>query len=166
MLGEVSDALRGSIQDTRNIISDLSPPILKELGLSAAIEDWLTQQIEIRYGLETRFSDDDGPKPLNEGAKAILYRSVRELLMNVVKHAGAHRVDVDLGREGANVRIVVQDDGIGLNEDDLSGTKLAERGFGLFSIKERMNDIGGAMTLESVPGQGVRATLISPLDIE
>jgi len=166
ILDEVSDSLREAIKDTRNIISALSSPTLNELGLAAAVSDWLGEQIAGRFGLQTRFSDDGKHKPLSEDSKTILYRSVRELLMNVVKHAAAHQVSVKLQRMNTSIQIIVEDDGVGLVDGKFPGKKTAEAGFGLFSIEERINDIGGSLELESLPGKGVRATLTAPLEID
>ena len=163
ILDEVSDSLRQAIKDTRSIISALSSPTLNELGLSAAVSDWLREQIAGRYGLQPRFSDDGEAKPLSEDSRTILYRCVRELLMNVVKHASAHQVSVMLQRIDTSVQIIVEDDGVGLVDGKIPA-KTTEAGFGLFSIEERMKDIGGSLTLESLPGKGVRATLIAPLE--
>ncbi len=166
ILDEVSDSVRQALQDTRNVISDLSAPLTKEIDLSAAISEWLREQVEERYGLASRFNDDGEPKPLDEDTKAVLFRSVRELLINAVKHAKASRVTVGLQRKGSTVQIVVEDDGVGLARDQLPEKKTGEGGFGLFSIKERMTDIGGSFEIESSPGQGVRAILSAPLEPE
>ncbi|MGB5275614.1 MAG: PAS domain S-box protein [Gammaproteobacteria bacterium] len=166
ILDEVSDSLRDAIKDTRRIISELSSPLLDELGLTAAVSEWLGEKIEGRFGLQTRFSDDGEPKPLSEDSKTVLYSSVRELLMNVVKHAGAHRVSVKLQRINTSIRIIVEDDGKGLADARAPAKKPAEAGFGLFIVEERMNAIGGSLELESLPGNGVRATLVAPLDNE
>jgi PAS domain S-box-containing protein len=165
ILDEVSDSLRTAIQDTRGVIADLSSPLLDELGLSAALSEWLKLRIGERYGLEARFSDDGEPKPLSRDTEAILFRSVRELLMNVVKHADATRVSISIERHrrpsGAAVRIVVEDDGVGLADGRRPEVDGSEGGFGLFSIRERMVDLDGSLDIDSRPGRGVRATLIA-----
>jgi signal transduction histidine kinase len=164
ILDEVSGSLRIAIQDTRNIISDLSSPVISELGLSAALSEWLKVRIGERFGLETEFIDDGEPKPLGEDTRAILFRSVRELLTNVVKHANASRVSVSLQRRDSVIRIIVEDDGTGMADGRHPEKDSSEGGFGLFSIKERMSDLGGSLKLESHPGRGVRVTLTAPLE--
>lgn len=166
VLDEVSESLRLAIQDTRNIMSDLSSSALNELGLSAAIADWLREQIGERHGLQTRFSDDCDPKLLSEDIRATLFRSVRELLMNVVKHASANLVTVSIQCEGNAVRIVVEDNGTGLPARTGHEYPAGEGGFGLFSIEERINDLGGSLSIESAHGQGVRAILTVPLETD
>ncbi len=165
LLDEVSESLRTAIQDTRNIMSELSSPALNELGLAAAIAEFLREKISARYGLQTSFNDDGQVKSLNEYTRMVLFRSVRELLMNVVKHAGASHVAVSICRENDAVRIVVADDGAGMPVTH-NANNSDESGFGLFSIEERMHDLGGSLLIESSPGKGVRAVLIAPLDEE
>ena len=165
VLSEVSESLRTAIQDTRNIMSDLSSPELNELGLSAAIADLLKEKIGERYGLQTTFNDDGQVRSLDEYTRMVLFRSVRELLMNVVKHAGASHVAVSIRRENDAVRIVVADDGAGMPVARIAD-KSDEAGFGLFSIEERMHDLGGSLSIESPPGQGVRAILTVPFAVE
>ncbi|MGB5605168.1 MAG: PAS domain S-box protein [Gammaproteobacteria bacterium] len=167
LLDEVSESLRTAIQDTRNIMSELSSPALNELGLAAAIAEFLREKISARYGLQTSFYDDDGQvNSLNEYTRMVLFRSVRELLMNVVKHAGASHVTVSIQREDNAVKIIVEDDGAGMPATIEVEHPTGEGGFGLFSIEERMHDFGGSLLIESSPGKGVRAVLIAPLDEE
>ena len=164
ILHEVSGSLLQAVKDTRNIITELSPPTLNELGLSAAIMELLNEQIEDYYGLKVQFNEDAEPVLLSDEAKAILYRSVRELLINVVKHASAHSVSVSITQNQDFIQIDVEDDGIGLVNGQVPKRKISEGGFGLFSIEERMKDIGGSLSIEQRPGNGLRATLITPLD--
>jgi signal transduction histidine kinase len=92
----------------------------------------------------------------------LLYRAVRELLLNVVKHAQAHQVEISVGRVGDQIRILVGDDGVGFDvsqADQLAPTG----GFGLFSIQEGLGHIGGRLEIDSAPGKGTRALLIAPL---
>ncbi len=165
-LDEVSASLRQAIVDTRDIISGLSSPLVSELGLGAATAEWLRQEIGERYGLESTFSDDGAPKRLSDDARIILFRGVRELLTNVVKHAGARRVSVSLQRIGGDIQIVVEDDGIGLAKRSDSSPADTAGGFGLFSIAERMRDLGGSLLLDNRRGGGVRAVLTAPLETE
>lgn len=165
-LDAVSESLRQAIQETRNIMYDISSPMLNELGLSAAISGWLKVHVGDKHGLQTQFSDDGEAKPLGEDACAILFRNVRELLANVVKHAAAQRVSVDVSRTGDNIAITVEDDGRGAMIDMTTKQQMQGRGFGLFSIEERMRDLGGLLTIESTPGHGFRAVIIAPLEFE
>ena len=162
-LDEVSNSLRQAIRATRDIMSSLSPPALNELGLSAAVSEWLRDAIERGDGLEVEFIDDGQPKPLGADASAILFRAVRELVTNVVKHARAGRVTVAIRRENGSIEVVVEDDGVGMPAGRPPRRGARDGGFGLFSIEERIADIGGRLVLGSASGRGLRATLTAPL---
>jgi signal transduction histidine kinase len=164
-LGEASESVRSAIQDTRELVFDLSPPLLNEIGLEAAVAEWLEAEIGAKHDLRTEYVDDGREKPLDEDVRAILYRNVRELLTNVVRHAHARQVSVRVERTGAQVVIVVQDDGVGCDPNEMSGTTQRSGGFGLFSIQERMADLGGSLEIVSAPGQGCTATLTAPLHV-
>jgi signal transduction histidine kinase len=161
-LDGIRNLLDETIQETRSLTFDLSPPILYELGFEPAVE-WLTERMQKEHGLPCRFEDDGQAKPLEEDLRAVLFRSVRELLVNVVKHAHARSAKVSLRKEGGDMRIVVEDDGVGFES---SGAELypgQSGGFGLFSILERLTYFGGRVHIESEPGRGTRITLVAPL---
>ena len=90
---------------------------------------------------------------------------MRELLVNVAKHAQANQVTVLMEVTDGVLKIVVQDDGVGFDSRELSQPEGIKGGFGLFSIKERMTDLGGALEIESQPGKGGRAILTVPLEL-
>jgi signal transduction histidine kinase len=100
---------------------------------------------------------------LHEDVKIILYRSVSELMNNVVKHARAQHVAVSIKRRNGQVQITVEDDGVGFDPAQLAGIAATERGFGLFSIKERLHYSGGSVRIQSTPYKGTRITLLAPL---
>ncbi len=111
-----------------------------------------------RYGLKVEVQDDDRPKPLPEARRVTLYRAVRELLINVARHAGTSAARVRLQREGGVLTVSVEDRGIGFDPS-------AERaGFGLVSIRERLRHLGGSMELSAVPGEGTAVTLQAPIE--
>lgn len=168
-LDDISELLREAVHDTRHLMFDLSPPAMHQIGLGAAISEWLEDQIEKRYGIKTEFFDniDEGHrKVLDENVRAILFRNVRELLVNVVKHAQANQVTVLMEVTDGVLKIVVQDYGIGFDHLLVSQTGGTGGGFGLFSIKERMTNLCGALEIESQPGRGCKAVISVPLDIE
>ena len=109
--------------------------------------------------------DDGTEEPLDNESKAFFFRAVRELLINVVKHARANRVSVSMEYADAALKIVVRDDGIGFDYPSLSQIGDTEGGYGLFSIQERMSDLGGALEIESEPGKGCKSILIMPIEI-
>ena len=166
MLDEVSQSVLQAAQDTRHLIFDLSSPSMNEIGLAAAISEWLEEQVGKRYGLKTDFVDQVHRVPLTDDVRAILFRNVRELLTNVVKHAHAQTVSVRLERDDGNLRMVIQDDGVGFSADAASRKVGDAGGFGLFSIEERMADLGGSFEVASEPGKGCTAILTMPLSVQ
>jgi signal transduction histidine kinase len=168
-LDEISENLRKAIHDTRHLIFDLSPPAMHQIGLGAAVSEWLEEQIEKRYGIKTEFFDNIEQryrKTLDDNVRAILFRNVRELLINVVKHAQANQVSVSMEITDGALKTVIQDNGIGFDQSSEIQNVKSEEGFGLFSIKERMADLGGALKIESQPGKGCKAVLTVPLSID
>jgi PAS domain S-box-containing protein len=160
-LGEIHGLIEQTIQYTRSLTFELSPPILYELGFEAAVE-WLAEQIQEKHGISVDFEDDLQPKPLGKEMRILLFKTVGELLMNVIKHAQAHKAKVAIQREGSNIRITVEDDGIGFyipEANQLAGVK----GFGLFSIRERLKHFGGSLQIQSGPRRGTLITLLAPI---
>jgi PAS domain S-box-containing protein len=141
-LNVIYQQLDQMVRDTRLLTFDLSLPTLYELGLEAAIREWLHEEVQEKHGIHAEFEDDERPKPLDDDVRALLYRAVRELLVNVVKHAQAQKVKVSIGRDNNNVRIGVIDDGVGFVP---SSHLNKSGGFGLFSIRERLNYLGGSI---------------------
>jgi signal transduction histidine kinase len=165
-LNEVSDCLEQVIQDTRTLTFDLSSPILYELGFEAAVAEWLDEQIRKKYGINTEFLDDWQPKPLDDDIRVLLFRNVRELLINVVKHSNARKVKVSISRVNKRIIVTVEDDGVGFDSAEAT-SKAAERAtFGLFSIRERLEQLEGRLEIESAPGHGSRITMTAPLKCE
>ena len=156
-LDEIERLIDQANQSARSITFELSPPVLHDLGLEPAVQ-WLIENIRVRYGLEIVLEDDGQPKPADEKTRVILFRSIRELLINAAKHAGARRVHVRLEREEDRLNAAVEDDGVGMEPE-----AAAVKGTGLFSIRERLSHMGGSMHIESAPGRGTKVRLCAPL---
>jgi two-component system sensor histidine kinase EvgS len=166
ILDEISDSLRQTVQETRDLIYDLSPPQLNEIGLSAAISEWLEEKVGKRYALKAECIVSVSEEPMDDDVRAILFRSVRELVANVIKHARATRVNIRVNQDNDRVKVIVRDDGAGFDANTISQSIKTEGGFGLFSIKERMADLGGSLEIISEPGKGTEAILAVPLEKE
>jgi PAS domain S-box-containing protein len=153
--------LAQTIDDTRSLAFDLSPPVLYDLGLKEAL-CWLAEDVEQRHGMKLEVADDGTEKPLDDASKAILFRAVRELIMNVLKHAHAKVTKVSLGRMGDQVQVVVEDDGIGF---DVQAWTQGRTGgsFGLLSIHEQIACLAGTLSVESAPAEGTCVSLCIPL---
>ena len=158
LVKDISNIMLQALKDTRSLIFELSSPSMNEIGLGAAISEWLEEQIEKRHGLKTEFSDTIEKahlKTLDENVRALLFRNVRELLTNVVKHARAQKVSVSLKEHANGVTVIIEDDGIGFDPEAENTRNGKQGGFGLFSIHERMTNLGGTFDIQSSPGRGL-----------
>ncbi len=164
-LSEAMELLEQTIRETRSLTFELSPPMLYELGLEAALE-WLAEVFQEQHGINCTVTIDQQPKPLDEDLRIVLFRSVRELLANVLKHARTRSVDLSVQRQGGRIVVAVADRGVGFDPDEINGRAISQREFGLFNIRERLGRLGGHLSLESGPGQGTRVTLSAPLQDE
>jgi signal transduction histidine kinase len=126
--------------------------------------DWLAEHMHKQYGLTVELDDDGRPKPLDHEVRALLFRAVRELLFNVLKHSQAHRARVSLQRHGDSLEVSVEDNGLGFTPEQLKEGAWKMEGFGLLSVRERLKYFGGGMQIESVPGEVTRVNLIIPLE--
>jgi len=147
----------------RSLTSQLSPPVLKTLGLQAALE-WLAEEMERQYGLAVQVQANPIKIPLTAVQSSILFRSARELLFNVVKHAQARTAFVRLEMtDGNSLMLEVEDNGIG--SSCLSAEDGNPNGFGLASLRERLSFLGGSISLCTSRHGGLRVTLTLPLDM-
>jgi PAS domain S-box-containing protein len=160
-LDEAAELLSQSIAHVRTLTFDLSPPILYDLGLREALS-WLVEDIETRWGITVQLDADPGPVPLDDAAAALVFRAVRELLMNVFKHARSRAASVALLLCDDHVQIDVQDQGVGFDVEDTTA-RHSGRGFGLFSVREQIGRLGGQVEIASAPGRGTSVVLRVPL---
>jgi PAS domain S-box-containing protein len=161
MITQADEVLADALKYTRTLVSDLSPPVLYEFGLPAALR-WLADRMrrhELGVALDLA---EAGNVSLPEDQAVLLFQSVRELLMNAAKHAGSGQATVRLSQHKGLLQVEVRDHGKGFDmaaagappEDKAVSSK-----FGLFSIRERMKALGGGFELQSAPGKGTAATL-------
>jgi PAS domain S-box-containing protein len=161
LAGEIREYLDQSIEEIRSLTFQLSPPLLYEVGLEAAVE-WLGEEFEGKYGFRVEFQDDGKKKPLDEEASVALFQMVRELLLNIAKHAKAKKVRVSVGKVSDKIKISVADDGSGF---ELTGLRHKNKGsgFGLFNICHRIEYMGGRFKIKSKIDQGTSVTLMLPV---
>jgi len=147
----------------RSLSIELYPPVLQSSGLSAALI-WLADQTREKYGLTVQVSADPLANSTRKDIRTLLFESVRELLVNAVKHARVDRVAVNLALDAEEALcITVRDQGIGFDPAALVDRARSGRvGWGLFSIRERLTLLGGRFEIESAPGQGTVFRLIAP----
>lgn len=161
MLDSVIKLIEQTIKDTRSLTFEISPTILYELGFEAAIE-WLAEKLP-EYGISVKVNADKQAKPLGDDVRILLFQVVRELLFNIIKHAKAKTVSLNLSRVGSNMVIDVIDDGVGFDVNKIQND-MSKRGFGLFSIKERLSYMGGEILINS-DTSGTRVKLVAPLSL-
>jgi two-component system, chemotaxis family, CheB/CheR fusion protein len=154
----------------RTMAFQLSPPLLQDLGLAAALA-WVADEMRQVYKLDVKCIDDGNPKPLDPALSATLFRAVRELLINVAKHANVQSATVHAVVESAvdatqsnteNLLVTVTDTGVGFDAST-TGRGLGQSNFGLFSVRERLGLLGGSMAIRNRPGQGTSVVLTVPL---
>lgn len=162
IVNEVLNLIRKAAEDLRSMIFDLSSPVLYKLGLEEAIEEWLGEEMEGKNGITYSLTHAHSPPPLDNKLKVLLFRAVREVLVNVIKHAQASHVEVHLDWAPEQVQIVVHDNGVGFQPREPDAFPTREGGFGLLSIRERLTYLGGRFEIRSAPGQGTRAILTVP----
>jgi two-component system CheB/CheR fusion protein len=160
VVAEVEELIGRAENTTRSLAFQLSPAVLYELGLVPALQ-WLAEDLKKTYGLSVVVNDDGIAKPLSQSSRAIVFRAIRELLINVVKHAGVQKAYVETRRAGGEIEVDVSDDGNGFAADGIDTHLRA--GFGLTSVRERLSFIGGNVEISSVPGDGTEVRLTAPL---
>ncbi|MGA2031149.1 MAG: response regulator [Thermoguttaceae bacterium] len=158
---EVDHLIDESINESRSLTIELSPPVVYDVGLVAGLE-WLARRMEEKHGLPTVVHADASCEPNDEATRLFLFQCVRELLFNVVKHARADSAQIRLARcdDGA-IRVEVRDNGIGIAPPRLPSNG-RDGGFGLFSVRERLELLGGRMEVDSRPQEGTRISVVVP----
>jgi len=164
MLKNVEHILEESIAKTRRLSHELSPAVLHQSGLIPGLQ-WLAGQMKERFGLIVQLESETAPRVEDPTLKLLLFRAVQELLFNIVKHAGVREARLVLAVSDKEIVASVSDQGRGFTIDDLNKSP-RKTGFGLLSIQERADYVGGSLTIDSVPGEGSRFTLKIPLPSE
>lgn len=160
---EISHQLDKAIEQTRSLSFDLSPSILYDIGFEIAVED-LVEKFSNERKINGRFENDKHAKPLTIPLKVLLYRSIRELLMNIAKHAKAKNVKVSIEKKENNIQVTVEDDGVGFDISEIDKSDKT-KGFGLFNIRERIEHADGSFQVKSTKNKGTKTILTVPLSI-
>jgi PAS domain S-box-containing protein len=161
-LEEIKRLMSDAQTYTRTLVGDLSPMVLFEQGLGAAMRH-LGRKME-QQGLRVDVLGDASVR-LADDAAVLLYQSVRELLHNVLKHAGTDRVEVAIDREDHALCVEVRDGGVGFDCDKVVRERNPPESFGLLSIQQRIDAIGGTCVIKSKPGEGTAVRLCLPVQI-
>lgn len=159
----LSEMTAECIEKSRYLSYELNPPALHRSGLLAAL-DVLAKEMEKRHGLLVAVQKQKGAEPTSLSLASILYRSARELLYNVVKHAGVKSVLMDIRYQNGVIIIKVEDRGSGFDFDAVRAGQDSGAGFGLYNIEDRITFLGGSMKITTKPGQGCCVVLSVPQD--
>ncbi|MFW5867277.1 MAG: response regulator [Armatimonadota bacterium] len=153
MLEELSDLLTEAVEASRSLAVELSPPVLSH-GLAASAE-WLAEQMAAKHRLRVDVQIDGDADPGRQELLAFLLQAMRELLFNVVKHAGVSEAAVYIAREDRYLLLRVEDEGVGFDPSELkTDDDAAPTGSGLPSIRRRLELLGGTLEIDSTPGRG------------
>lgn len=163
-LAEMQEHVSATIEEVRALSHRLQPAALEEFGLPLALET-LVQEMARESGLMAEVRCDLGNKTLQPETEKMLYRIAQESLTNVVRHAGASRVEVELIAIPYAVCLRIEDDGCGFDPDRLPDNG-GERRLGLSNMRERARMLGGSMVIETAPGRGTSVQVRAPLEAE
>jgi len=161
-VSEVADIIDEAIETSRSLTAELSPPILHQSGLIAALE-WLVGWMHEKHGLNVDLIAEIRPRIPSGEMEIFLFQAVKELLFNVVKHSGVKSARIRLTDDNSRIQIAVEDEGSGFDPSQLRSAGGRVGGFGLFSFSERIDVFGGRLLIESSPGVGSRILLDVPL---
>ena len=162
---DILKILDQTIRYTRDLTVAISPPVLYELGLPAAI-DWLSERALHRHDLKITSSQTGSPREISEDVKVFIFKAIQELIANAAKHADAKQVSIKTEWKNTCLLITVSDDGCGFDTSTYENALSDNCCFGLFSIRERLSYIGGSLTIDSSPGQGTHIYITTPYTIK
>ncbi len=160
---QAEELVEEAIDASRNFTMELSPPVLKDAGFFPALE-WLSRWMKEKNGLAVEIHCDEALPPIPEELRIFLFQAVRELLLNVVKHAETDHAVVRVEKTDESILIEVCDEGKGFDAARALGG--SRDGFGLFNLRERIEMLGGHLEIDSVAGQGTQVSLQAPVTFE
>jgi signal transduction histidine kinase len=162
LLSEATKTVREVQTIAQRVIADLSPPGLYELGLEPALK-WLSVYMRSKDNLQVELNVTAKEAAIDIDLRVLVFKVIRELLRNVVKHSGVQAALVTVSSDDSELRVVVEDKGVGF-EWQLSLFGPRAHGFGLWSVADRVRDAAGEMTVDTGPGRGCRVTVVFRLE--
>lgn len=157
------DIAISTLDSVRTIIADLRPSQLDDLGLAAAVREQAQERLQHR-GIRVDVQVRGAERRLPPTVETALYRVIQEAVSNIVKHARASYVEIDLDLSSAErIRARIEDDGVGFDPCTVEPELRAGRSVGLFGMYERINLLGGTLTIDSTPGVGTEISIESPV---
>jgi PAS domain S-box-containing protein len=159
----VLDLIGQSIQEMRSLNAQLSPPVLNSGDLSSSL-GWLARWMHENQSFEVKVESEASIVLDRKDLAVLVFQSIRELLFNVIKHAGVKTAVVKMGYQNGNLRVVISDEGKGFHAERVWEHAESDQKFGLITIRERLLHLGGRFKIESAPDRGTAISLILPLD--
>lgn len=162
-LEEIRKLIEQTMEFTRSLTFELSTPILYRLGFKAAVI-WFAEKIQKQHSLTVECICDETSDNLEGDINILLFKTVRELLYNIVKHAHAQKAVVSISSKGNNMKISVKDNGTGFDIYKIETYSIENKSFGILNIRERIRYLGGAFEIKSKPGHGTHVTIVVPIE--
>ncbi len=157
--------IRGQIDELleaiRSLSFELGDSVLYEVGFKEATEAYAMREIQQKHGIVYQVDAQEDFPRLPDDVKVVLFRNLRELLANVVKHARAKHVGIRLTATAEALTVEVKDDGVGFDPTAVY-EEHGQRHFGIFSVREQLGFLGGRLEIDSAPGGGAVLTMILP----
>jgi signal transduction histidine kinase len=160
----LSASIGETIDKISFLIFELSNPVLQELGFVTALKKYLAEELQQKHEIAFKLEADEQLTIQHEEIRNSLFRVTKELLTNIIKHAQARNVNVSVHKRQNQIRIIIQDDGVGFDTVKACPDSSGLSRFGLFSIREQLENLGGHFAIESEPGRGAKATIVVPLE--
>lgn len=162
-LNELKAFTMQALDELRNLVSDLRPVLLDDLGLIAALH-WSAKRFQERTGIEVDLTVEGPKRRLDPRLETVIFRVAQEAMTNTSKHAQARHLRLRLTLETSAVTLVAEDDGRGFDPARVLDSRHSRPAWGLLGIQERMALVGGTFDLWSKPGAGTRITVRVPLN--
>jgi PAS domain S-box-containing protein len=161
LVAKAKELISDVIARSRTLSHELSPAAFRNQGLKGGL-DWLAQQMKRRHALTVELSVEGDMDAMADSVRVLLYKAIREMLFNIVKHAQVDEAHVSVTRRDEQVEVVVRDHGKGFDVEAVLNNK-SGTGLGIFSIRERLNLLGGQLDVQSTEGAGSRFHMRIPL---
>jgi PAS domain S-box-containing protein len=162
-VAEIHKIVEEMSRTVNSLTYELNPLVLSGSGLSETLQ-WLAKALKRRYGLNIRVTLNDDGISLDENTALILFRSVREILINVAKHGETSFASLSLRKSNGSLAVMIKDRGKGFDLDEARHVK--DGHFGLFSVRERLQYLGGSLKIQSTQGVGTKVTVSVPCKLQ
>ncbi|MEN6308719.1 MAG: PAS domain S-box protein [Anaerohalosphaeraceae bacterium] len=164
-LQSISDQLETIVEQVQSLTFDMASPTLFSGGLMEALNDWLDEEVRAKHPLSVYFECSREMTGLPDEIQTFLYRAVKELVVNVIKHAEAHHINIVMEEEAGSISVSVSDDGIGMEAVDRDLNKSKGGGYGLLNMRERIDYMGGSFAVHTAPKQGTAVSFTIPIEL-